>query len=76
MLEFKDIPADAIKSIQAPALIMIGDRDVVRPEHALEMYRLMPQAQLAILPNSDHMKMSDRAAWEVPMIESFLDYDR
>ena len=76
MLEFKDIPAEAIQSIQAPALIMIGDRDVVRPEHALEMYRLMPHAQLAILPNSDHMKMSDRAAWEVPMIESFLDYDR
>lgn len=76
MLEFKDIPSEAIRSIDAPTLVMIGDRDVIRPEHALEMYRLLPHAQLAVLPDSDHMKMSDRAAWEVPMIESFLDYER
>ena len=73
MLDFKDIPAEAIKAIDAPVLIMIGDRDIIRPEHALEMYRLLPHAQLAMLPNTDHLKMADRAEWEVPMIESFLD---
>ena len=73
MLEFKDIPADAIKAIDAPALIMIGDRDIIRPEHALDLFRLLPHAQMAMLPNTDHMKMADRAGWEEPLIEAFLD---
>lgn len=40
MRTFRDWREEDIKSIQAPALIVIGDQDVVRPEHAVEMYRL------------------------------------
>jgi pimeloyl-ACP methyl ester carboxylesterase len=50
MQNFKDIKDDDIRSIQAPALILIGDADVVRPEHAVEMFRMMPHAKLMILP--------------------------
>ena len=50
MLEFKDWPAEDIRSIEAPTLVMIGDADNVRPEHAVEMFRLLPHAQLAVLP--------------------------
>ena len=73
MLEFRDIPNDAIKSITAPALILIGDRDVIRPEHALEMMRLLPHAEMAMMPDTNHMQMPERAAWWVPMVEAFLD---
>ena len=50
MQSFKDIKEEDIKSIKAPALIIIGDKDVVRPEHAVEMYRQMQHAQLMVLP--------------------------
>jgi len=50
MVEFKDWRAEDIKSIQSPTLIINGDADVVRPEHAMEMFRLLPNAKLAILP--------------------------
>jgi pimeloyl-ACP methyl ester carboxylesterase len=50
MQSFKDIPEELMKTIKAPAFIIIGDADVVRPEHAVEMYRLLPHAKLAILP--------------------------
>jgi len=43
-----------LQSIQAPTLIMQGDHEGVRPEHAVEMYRNIPHAQLAIFPNGDH----------------------
>jgi pimeloyl-ACP methyl ester carboxylesterase len=36
MLVFKDIPDAKIKSIKAPTLIIIGDHDIIRPEHAIE----------------------------------------
>ncbi len=50
MQSFRDISEELMKTIKAPAFIIIGDKDVVRPEHAVEMYRLLPHATLAILP--------------------------
>lgn len=50
MVAFKDISDDRIKAIQAPSLVINGDADVVRPEHALELSRTLPHARLAILP--------------------------
>jgi len=50
MQSFPDIPEELMRTIRAPAFIITGDQDVARPEHAVEMYRLLPQARLAILP--------------------------
>ena len=50
-----------------------ADGDIVRPEHAVEMFRLLPHAQLAVLPGTDHMTVVNRAEWLVSMIEAFLD---
>lgn len=50
MISFKDIPDAAIKAIQAPALVINGDAEVIKAEHAFELSRTLPHAQLAILP--------------------------
>jgi pimeloyl-ACP methyl ester carboxylesterase len=50
MREFKDWRPEDIQSIKAPTLLMVGDADSVRPEHAIEMFRLLPHAQLAVFP--------------------------
>lgn len=50
MVNFKDIPDEQLIAIQAPALIMIGDRDVITPEHAVLLSHLIPNARLAIIP--------------------------
>jgi len=73
MLEFKDWRADDIRSIDAPTLVMVADGDIVRPEHAVEMFRLLPHGRLAVLPDTDHMTLVRRAEWQVSMIEAFLD---
>jgi pimeloyl-ACP methyl ester carboxylesterase len=73
MLEFKDWRPEDIQSIEAPTLVMIGDADVVRPEHAVEMFRLLPHAHLAVLPGTDHMTLVERADWQVSMVQAFLD---
>jgi len=52
--EFKGFSAAELKAIRADALIMQGDRDGVRPEHAVEIFRLIPKAQLVIFPGGDH----------------------
>jgi len=73
MLEFKDWRPEDIQKIGAPTMVMIADGDIVRPEHAVEMFRLLPHAQLAVLPGTDHMTLVNRAEWQVSMIEAFLD---
>lgn len=50
MRNFKDVPDADLKKVSAETLILLGDRDVVKPEHALELSRLIPNARLLILP--------------------------
>ena len=49
MRNFKDVPDAALRSMRAPTLILIGDHDVVKPEHAVELAHLLPNARLLVL---------------------------
>lgn len=83
-LDFVGWPDEAFASIKAPTLIIIGDADIVRPEHGVEMLRLLGggengfttgpvRAQLAILPGTNHIDVADRVELLVPMMTRFLD---
>ncbi|MFL5730032.1 MAG: alpha/beta fold hydrolase [Cytophagaceae bacterium] len=50
MQAFPSISDEQMKSIKAPAFIIMGDRDVLTPEHAVEMQRLLSNSRLAIIP--------------------------
>jgi len=69
----KDLAPDDLKTIKAPVLVMIGDADIVRPEHAVEMFRLIPNAKLGIVPVSDHFAFVQRSDWIFAMTKAFLD---
>lgn len=81
MVNFKDIPDEQLKSIQSPTLIIIGDKDVITPEHAINLHHLISNSSLAIIPGGHgeyigeittikpNFKESDLV---VPMIEKFL----
>jgi pimeloyl-ACP methyl ester carboxylesterase len=46
---------EELQGIEAPTLLLIvGDRDIVTPEHAVEMFRTIPGAQLCVVPNAGH----------------------
>ncbi|MGH8247578.1 MAG: alpha/beta fold hydrolase [Gammaproteobacteria bacterium] len=81
---FRGWSPEVIRSIKAPTLIMVGDSDVVRPEHAVQLFRLLgggvagdivglPRSQLAVLPGTTHVTLADRADWLVSMVTQFLD---
>jgi pimeloyl-ACP methyl ester carboxylesterase len=69
----RDLTPQDMRSIQAPVLVMIGDADIVRAEHAVEMYRLLPNGKLGILPVSDHFAFVQRPDWIAAMTKAFLD---
>jgi pimeloyl-ACP methyl ester carboxylesterase len=82
-------PDDDIRGIAAPTLIVLGDSDGVRLEHAVELFKLrgggvmgdlsgLPESQLAVLPGTTHFVppgsgILDRAEWLLAMIPPFLD---
>ena len=70
-----------IRNIQAPALVVIGDADIVRPEHAVERFRLMPDARLMVLPGGHGEYLGEMTTLKqkgcghypaVELIEAFL----
>ena len=82
MRHFKDIPATWIQSIQAPALVVIADKDIITPEHALELQRQLKNASLAVFPGVHGEYIGEITTLQsgyhpyenvVPMLEAFLD---
>ena len=83
--ELEDIPDEVIAAIKSPALLIIGDSDIIRPEHAVEMFRLfgggimgdtpagLPNSQLAILPGTSHVTLVERTDLLLSIILPFLE---
>ena len=72
-----------IQAMTTPMLLIIGDSDIVRPEHTMKMFRLLgggvigdlaglPASQLAVLPGTSHVGLLDRVDWLQSMILEFL----
>jgi pimeloyl-ACP methyl ester carboxylesterase/predicted glycoside hydrolase/deacetylase ChbG (UPF0249 family) len=72
-VEWKGFSPGDLRGVRAPVLVMVGDRDIVRAEHAVEMFRLFPNAQLAVLPGVDHFGVVQRPDWVLGMVTAFLD---
>lgn len=61
-----------LAEIDAPALIAIGDRDFILPDHAVHLSQTIPGARLAILPNTTHMTITKQTELILPMIEDLI----
>jgi len=77
------LPRERLAALQIPTLLIIGDADIVRPEHTVELFRLLgggvpgdlvsvTPAQLAVLPGTTHVGLLDRVDWLSSMILAFL----
>lgn len=49
-----DISLSELSGIRSPTLVVVGDRDIIRHEHTLLIFRHLPYAQLAVLPGQTH----------------------
>jgi pimeloyl-ACP methyl ester carboxylesterase len=68
---FTDVPESAVRAVRAPALIITGDRDVTRLEHAVELARLFPDARLLVLPSGHGDYLAE--AWSAPADTDYAD---
>jgi pimeloyl-ACP methyl ester carboxylesterase len=88
-IDDQNISDAQMRSISAKTMVIVGDADAVKPEHALAMFELRgggdgdaaasgmlqnaPAARLVILPATSHIGISGESAVLVPMVSAFLD---
>lgn len=79
-----DFGADKLKATKAPFFFIHGDADGVRLDHIAEMFRLKgdevfgdmrprSESRLAILPDTTHVTLMEKAKIIIPMVDEFLD---
>jgi pimeloyl-ACP methyl ester carboxylesterase len=54
-------------------LILLGDRDFVRLEHAVETLKLIPNAELAVIPDAGHFALYSEPERVIPIVQHFLE---
>jgi pimeloyl-ACP methyl ester carboxylesterase len=85
----RNISDEQLRSISAKTMVIVGDADSVKPEHALAMFKLrgggdeeaaasgtlqeVPAARLVILPAMSHIGIAGETALLAPMVSAFLD---
>lgn len=64
---------EELASIKAPFLIIVGDNDFVRLEHAFEIVGLIPTAELAVIPSASHFILFSEQERVIPAVKHFLE---
>jgi len=88
-IDDQNISDAQMRSISAKTMVIVGDADGVKPEHAVAMFALrggddedaaasgmlqtVPAARLVILPATSHIGISGESAVLAPMVNAFLD---
>lgn len=88
-IDDQQITDEQMRAITAKTMVIVGDADGVKLEHALEMFKLrggcdeeaaatgvlqkVPDARLVVLPAMSHIGLSGAADVLVPMVTAFLD---
>ena len=85
----QDISDEEMRSISAKTMVIVGDADGVKLEHALAMFKLrgggdeeaaasgvlqkVPAARLVVVPAMSHIGLSGESEVLAPMVSAFLD---
>ena len=72
MFKEPNIDPALLAKVSAPTLVLAGDHDLIRTEHIVEIYTHLPNAQLAIFPDSTHMVPFDNPELFNGTVERFL----
>jgi pimeloyl-ACP methyl ester carboxylesterase len=69
------LSASDLSGVTSRTLVMVGDDDEVTLEHAIAMYRGLPDAELAVIPRTSHGLLHEKPALCNEIIVDFLTND-
>lgn len=62
MVNHPHLSVGQMQQIIAPTLVVVGERDLIKPAHTAQMVQAIPNAQLLTLPGEDHFTLPHSAA--------------
>ena len=65
------IDATRLGALTSPTLVVLGDDDEVRLEHAVDVYRALPNGELAVIPRSTHGFLVEKPELFARLIRDF-----
>ncbi len=71
--DFVGWSADDLRAIESPTLVLVGDNDFISVPDAVEAVELLPQGELAVLPDTTHMGLTRSPDRVLAMVVPFLD---
>ncbi len=72
-LQWSGFTSEELAAIAAPILIGLGDRDFVRLEHAVDIMKRIPNAELAVIPDAGHFALFSDQERVIPIVQHFLE---
>jgi pimeloyl-ACP methyl ester carboxylesterase len=72
-IEWRGFSPDELKAIKAPVLIACGDHDLIPVERCALLSRMIPNAQLAVVPDASHFVLFSEPEKLLPTVAAFLD---
>jgi len=71
--EVPGMTAEQLAGMRSPVLLIFGDRDFWPLADVAELYGLLPDAQLAVLPGTTHMGVTQQPERLLGLVTPFLD---
>jgi pimeloyl-ACP methyl ester carboxylesterase len=71
-LHWEGLAKEELASIRVPLLLLCGDHDFVSVEHTVASARLIPSAELAVIPSASHFALSSEPERVIPLVEHFF----
>ena len=72
-IQWNGFSKEDLASIKAPILVMVGDHDFVRIDHTAESFRLIPGAELVVIPSASHFILYSEPERVIPIVKHFLE---
>lgn len=72
MTDHPHIDPARLARVRAPVLVVVGERDAVRPEHTALIVDALPDARLAVVPRAGHFLPTRRPHELAALVEGFL----
>jgi pimeloyl-ACP methyl ester carboxylesterase len=72
-IQWSGFSKEELASIKVPTLVIVGDHDFVRVEHAVEGFKAIPGAELAVIPSGSHFILYSEQERVIPIVNHFLE---
>lgn len=70
--DWPGLDPQALTAVSCPCLVIAADDDIVAVEHTVELYRALPDAALAIIPNASHLLLHEHPGELSALVGEFL----